>query len=176
MILSGNGGDVSDESGKLESGAVGIDQGEVSFSIAGEYLSEAGIEASELGQPAAFIATHDQVGDAVAIEVDGLDGVDAGQLGEGGQTADVKLAMSPVEGDDGRGIVEAFDLGAVEHGLREEVMDGSFGIFGMAEVLLFERRDLVLHVAFEEDGHVLSLEGTGEYLVLDAVLVEVGDP
>ena len=64
----------------------------------------------------------------------------------------------------------------IELGGGEELLDGSFGIFGVAEVLFFDGRDLIFHIMFKEHGHVFAVDGAGEDFVGDAVVVEIIDP
>ncbi len=43
-------------------------------------------------------------------------------------------------------------------------------------VLFFEGGELIFHIVFEEDGHIAVVDGLGEDLIGDAVVIEVIDP
>jgi len=159
--------------GELETGGVVAGVLELAMPFTEEDMSEAGVEPSELGQEAELVAAENEVGYAIAVEIDATGCIDGGELDRSGEPLEGELSMSFVKGDDRGGEGKLFDLCAVEQLGGEELLDGSFGVLGVFEVLFFEGRDLVFHVVFEEDGHILSIDGTGEYFVFDAILIEV---
>ena len=173
MIFCLYGSYIADLSGELEPGGVIVDVLELSVSFTEEDMSEAGVESSELWQEAELIAAEDEVGNAIAVEVHAKGCIDGGELDGCGEPLECKLPMSFVKGDDRGGEGKLFDLSAVEQLRREELLDGFFGVLGVFQVLFFEGGYLIFHVMFEEDSHILSIDGTGEYFVFDAILIEV---
>lgn len=176
MIFCGEDGDVPDLSGEVEAGAIGTETGEMTLSIAQEYIACRAVESSELWEESELVAAEDQVGMAVVIDIKALDSAYGRELDGGGESLDAEAAVALVEGDDGRRIVEQFYICAVELLRGKEVLDGFFGVIGMAEVLFFKGGELVFHIVFKEDRHIAVVDGLGEDLIGDAVVIEVIDP
>src|SRR5580658_212200 len=176
MIFSLEGDDVPDLSGEVKTGMGGVGPGEVSFAVTEEQVAEAAVEAAELGKEAELIAAQEEIGMAVVVDVGDEGGVDRGELDHGGKALDAEAAVAFVEGDDGGAEVEGSYQGAVQLGSGEELLDGTGSVVGVAEVLFFDGGDLIFHVALKKHGHVFTVNGSGEDLVGDAVVIEVVDP
>lgn len=173
MIFYPDRSNITDLSGELKPGGIVVDVLELAMSFTEEDVTEAGVEPAELRQEAKLIASEDDIGYAIAIEIDTAGSVDRGELDRRGESLEDKLAMPFIKGDDRGGEGKLFDLGAVEQLGGEELLDGFFGVLGVFQVLFFEGRDLVFHIVFEEDGHIPTVDGTGEYFIPDAILIEV---
>src|SRR5882724_9277267 len=173
MILIPDLGDIPDLSSQLEPGPFRTDPGEIPFSIIEQDMAKAGVQPAELWQEAGFVAPENQVGKAIAIEVHAMNGVHGRQLYHGGHWPYAEPPVAFIDGDDGRGVIELPDQGAVQHFLREQFLDRPFGKVTVFQILFFERWDLYLHVVLEEDRHILSVDRAGHDLVGDAVLVEI---
>ena len=76
VIFCGNHPDIPDLSPEFQTGTGGRDPGKSAFAVAQQNVPFAGIQASELGQEPKFVTAEDQVGDAVAVQVETLDGID----------------------------------------------------------------------------------------------------
>ena len=176
MIFGRQQGDVADLSGEVEAGSIGAQTGEIAVAVPQEDIAGGAVEPAELGEEAELVTAEDQVGVTVVIDIETLDSAHGGELDGGWQPLDAEAAAAFIEGNDGRGEVELFDVRAVELSGREKVLDGAFGVIGMTEVLFFEGRELVFHIVFEEDGHIAVVDGLGEDLIGDAVVIEVIDP
>ncbi len=161
MIPPFQGGDVPDLARQKEAGFSGSDILELAVAIAGQDMSKAAVEASELRQESEFVAAEDEVGVAIAVEVGDEDGVDRGELHHGGEALDTEVAVAFIKGDNRGAEIECLYPGTIELSAWEEVLDGAFGIDRVFEVLFFEGRDLVFHVVFEKDGHVFTVDGPG---------------
>jgi len=71
-------------SGEVETGSVGPRTGEIAFSVAQEDIAERAVESSELGEEAELIAAEDQIGMAVVIDIETLDGTHGRELNGSG--------------------------------------------------------------------------------------------
>jgi len=176
MLFSSDEDDISDLSGQGQAGCFGGRLFETGFAVVEQQLAETCVEAAKLREEAEFVASKDEIGGAISVDIVAKDGVEGGELGCRWERADIEATLAFVERDDGSGEIEYSDGGAVERGRWEQLLDGFAGVFRVFQVLFFQYRQLRFHVLFQEDGHVFAIDGAGEDLVDDAVSVEIAGP
>lgn len=75
-VFSLNDANIPDLAVEFQAGPGGWQARKSSFAIAKQHIAFAGVKAAELGQESEIIAAKNQVGEAIAIQIETLDRID----------------------------------------------------------------------------------------------------